>query len=154
VSEAPEREHAITIVTLGVSDLERSMAFYRALGWHVSSASDPVMCTFVLTPSTVLGLVPIDVLEGDSKLKVTPNAPGTFGGVTLAVNGHDEADVDAILERAVAAGATLLHPSSTQDWGGYPGYSGYFLDPDGYPWEVAYAPFIKILPNGTLSLPE
>jgi uncharacterized protein len=148
------RGHSLTIVTLGVDDLERSMAFYRAMGWPISSASDPVMCTFVVTPSTILGLVPNDILEGDSGLTVTRNSPGRFGGITLAVNGHDEADVDAILERAVAAGATLHKPASQQDWGGYPGYSGYFLDPDGYPWEVAYAPFITILDNGNLSLPE
>lgn len=154
MNDTTSRQHAISIVTLGVTDLERSIAFYRALGWPVSPASDPVMATFVLTPSTVLGLVPIDVFEGDSGLKIVPNAPGTFGGVGLAVNGHDEADVDAILDRAVAAGATLLHASGVRDWGGYPGYSGYFLDPDGYPWEVAYAPFIEIRQDGTLALPE
>lgn len=148
------QKHAISIVTLGVTDLKRSIEFYRALGWHVSSISDPVMSTFVLTPSTILGLVPVDVLEHDSQLRVTPNEAGRFGGVTLAVNGHDEADVDAILERAVTAGATLHRPSERRDWGGYPGYSGYFLDPDGYPWEVAFAPFIDIREDGTLAVPE
>ncbi|MDI2099238.1 VOC family protein [Ruicaihuangia caeni] len=151
-SAAP-RGHSITIVTLGVTDLQRSIDFYTALGWPVSPASDPAMCTFVLTPSTVLGLVPTGILEGDSGLRTAARAPGEFGGVTLAVNGHDEADVDAILARAVTAGATLHKAASLQDWGGYPGYSGYFLDPDGHPWEVAYAPFIEILDNGNLKLP-
>lgn len=150
----PQRSHSLTIVTLGVADLERSKAFYSAMGWPISSTSDPVMCTFVLTPSAVLGLVPFDVLEGDSGLIAQRNTPGSFGGITLAVNGHDEADVDSILERAITAGATLHKASKTQSWGGYPGYSGYFLDPDGYPWEVAYAPFITILDNGNLALPE
>ena len=153
VGATTKRGYAMTIVTIGVSDLQRSKSFYSAMGWPISSLSDPVMCTFVLTPGSVLGLVPNEILSEDSGLDIVPNSPGRFGGVTLAVNGHDEQDVDDILKRAVEAGATLHKTAAKQDWGGYPGYSGYFLDPDGYPWEVAYAPFIEILDNGCLTLP-
>jgi uncharacterized glyoxalase superfamily protein PhnB len=74
-----------------------------------------------------------------------------FGGFTLAHNVASRAAVDAVLAEAVANGATLQKPASEAFWGGY---SGYFCDPDGHPWEVAHNPFIALGPDGSLILPE
>ena len=138
----------ISIITLGVENLERSIAFYEALGWECSPDSDPKMCTFLLTANVVLGLVPYDFLAKDAGLPVSKPAP--YRGMTLALNGASAEEVNAIYQRAVAAGAVPHETPHWKDWGGYPGYSGYFLDPDGYPWEVAYAPFLVLDENGCL----
>lgn len=146
--------HALSIVTLGVADVDRAVAFYETFGWKRSPVSDPAMCTFVVTPSTVLGLVPFALLSADAQLGPDLGGPPSFGGFTLAINGHSRADVDAIVETARAAGATIHQEPEERDWGGYPGYSAYFLDLDGYPWEVAYAPFLDLDEHGRFQLPE
>lgn len=146
--------HALSIVTLGVADVDRAVAFYEKFGWRRSEVSDPAMCTFVITPSTVLGLVPFALLTADAQLGTELEKAPSFGGFTLAVNGHSPADVDEIIEIARAAGATIHQEPGERDWGGYPGYSAYFLDLDGYPWEVAYAPFLDLDAEGRFVLPE
>lgn len=146
--EEQNRGKGISIITLGVEDLERSIAFYEALGWECSPDSDPQMCTFLLAANIVLGLVPYDFLAKDAGLPVSPPAP--YRGMTLALNGASAEEVDALFQKAVAAGATPHEIPHWKDWGGYPGYSGYFLDPDGYPWEVAYAPFLVLDEAGCL----
>jgi len=139
---------AISIITLGVDDVQRSVDFYTSFGWEMSADSDPAMCTFINTPSTILGLVGYEFLANDALLKATPRQQ--YQGFTLAVNGASAVDVDAIFENAIQNGATSHQRPKWKDWGGYDGYSGYFLDPDGYPWEVAFAPFLELTEDGRL----
>ncbi len=137
----------ISIVTLGVADVQRAAAFYEALGWRRSSASAESIAWFH-TADSALGLYGRDELAADAGLPAQPRAP--FGGVTLAINVEDEPGVDAALQAAVDAGGRLLKPATAADWGGY---SGYFADPDGHPWEVAHNPFFPIGGDGSLELP-
>jgi len=85
---------------------------------------------------------------------VTPDVPlgpaGGFSGVTLAFNGRDKAEVDAVLNEAEAAGATIVKPATNAFWGGY---SGYFRDPDGHLWEIAWNPFFPLAEDGGITLP-
>lgn len=133
---------SISIITLGVEDVDRSTRFYEALGWERSPDSDPKMCTFMLAVNIVLGLVPYDFLAKDALLPLSPKKP--YNGFTLALNGEDQKEVDELYASALKAGGSAHQPPQWKDWGGYDGYSGYFLDPDGYPWEVAYAPFLRL----------
>ena len=136
----------LSIVTIGVSDLAASVAFYEALGWTRSSASNGGISWFSLTGSAI-GLFPLDELAADANV---PLGGGGFGGITLAINLESEALVDAAIETAVAAGGTVTKPPVHTDWGGY---SGYFADLDGYPWEVAFNPFFPLGEDGGLQLP-
>lgn len=135
----------ISLVTLGVEDLAASTAFYEALGWSNTTASQESV-TFLQGASIVLGLFGREALADDAQID---NEPAGFRGVALAINLASEAAVDAYFERAAAAGA---HPQKKPEkvfWGGY---SGYFTDPDGHLWEVAYNPFFQRDENGTLQL--
>jgi catechol 2,3-dioxygenase-like lactoylglutathione lyase family enzyme len=135
------------IVTLGVDDLPRSVAFYEALGWERCASSSEAIAWF-RTADTHLGLFPRHELADDARLPDEPRA--LFGGITLAIN-VDWADaVEPALDAAVAAGATLLKPAIETHWGGT---SGYFADPDGHPWEVAHNPFFPIDAEGRLRIP-
>ncbi len=136
----------ISIVTLGVSDLGRSTEFYEALGWQRSAASLPEIVWF-RTSDSVLGLFPVEELAADAG--VPAGGEPSFRGITLAVNLESPAQVDAALETAVAAGATVVKPPATTDWGGY---SGYFEDPDGHLWELAHNPSFPFTETGQLDL--
>ena len=136
----------ISIVTLGVADLPRAVAFYEALGWQRASSSTDGIAWFH-TADTNLGLFPNELLAADANL---PPERAAFGGVTLAINVETATDVARLLDEAVAAGATLLKPATKADWGGV---SGYFADPDGHPWEVAWAPGFTIGPDGRVTIP-
>ena len=136
----------IHIVTLGVSDMARARRFYEALGFKVSTASAGDFVIFALE-GAALALYPRHLLTEDSRSR----DQGGFGGVTLAQNTTSEAEVDAALKVALAAGATLLKPAQKAEWGGY---SGYFADPDGHPWEVAFNPFFEFGADGQLKLPR
>jgi catechol 2,3-dioxygenase-like lactoylglutathione lyase family enzyme len=135
-------------VTLGVADLARSVAFYEAIGWERRSASTDGVIAWFGTAETHIGLFPWDALADDARLPPEPRAP--FGGITLAVNVDTVEDVARSLETAVAAGGTLLKPATVTDWGGT---SGYFADPDGHPWEIAYNPDFPIDADGRLRIP-
>jgi predicted lactoylglutathione lyase len=139
---------SVSMFTLGVEDLARSIRFYEALGCVLSPESDPKMCTFLITGNIVIGLVPYDFLAKDALLPLSEKR--AYNGFTLAINGASAEEVDAVYEKALAAGAVPHQQPQWKDWGGYPGYSGYFLDPDGYPWEVAYAPFLRLDENNRL----
>ncbi|WP_327681711.1 VOC family protein [Kitasatospora sp. NBC_00458] len=143
-TEFPAR---ISIVTLGVADLDESARFYEALGWRRSSVSSPEIVWF-RTADSVLGLFPHDELAADAG--VPAGGEPSFRGVTLAVNLESPAQVDAALETAVAAGATVVKPPAPTSWGGY---SGYFEDPDGHLWELAHNPFFPFTADGSLDLP-
>jgi uncharacterized protein len=137
----------VSIVTLGVVDLERSIRFYAALGWERCSSSNDEIAWF-RTADTNVGLFPFHELAADAGLPIE-RSPG-FGGITLAINVASPAEVTAAIDAAAAAGATVLKPAVATDWGGF---SGYFADPDGHPWEVAHNPFFPIGPDGRITIP-
>jgi catechol 2,3-dioxygenase-like lactoylglutathione lyase family enzyme len=140
-------EPRLNIVTLGVRDLARAVSFYRdGLKWSQSSASVGDFAIFNLATGTALALYPRHLLAADANIQ----DDGGFGGITLAQNVPDKKAVDRVLDQAVKAGGTLLKPAQMAEWGGY---SGYFADPDGHPWEVAWNPFF-VLEEGQLRLPE
>ncbi|WP_041921590.1 VOC family protein [Hyphomicrobium denitrificans] len=143
----PDLEPRVTFITLGVRDIGRSRKFYEALGFKASSASQPSV-TFFDAGGVVLALFGRDALAEDASV---PADGSGFSGFALAHNVNSEADVDRTLSEAVAAGAKLLKPGQKVFWGGY---SGYFSDPDGHLWEVAYNPFMPLDGDGRPTLPE
>ena len=148
---APAVPANISIVTLGVSDLARATAFYLALGWQDATASQETV-TFLIGTDVVLGLYPLDKLAEDVGVDVdvdAANAPAGFRGVTLAVNKPSEREVDAFVALAAEAGGRVVKQPQAVFWGGY---SGYFADPDGHLWEVAYNPFFETDDAGRLTL--
>ncbi len=141
-------EPRISLVTLGVRDLARAVRFYRdGLNWPVSSAGGDEVA-FFRTGGIVLSLYPRHLLAADAHL---PDEGSGFGGITLAHNVRSKELVDAVLAEVVAAGGTILKPAEDAFWGGY---SGYFADPDGYPWEVAWNPGFPLAEDGSVLLPE
>lgn len=141
-------EPRISLVTLGVQDVQRAVRFYRdGLGWPVSSVGDENVA-FFHTRGAVLALYRRDLLAADANS--SPAGSG-FGGITLSHNVAAKEQVDAVLAQAKAAGATILKPAEEAVWGGY---SGYFADPDGHPWEVAWNPHFPLGPDGSVQLPE
>jgi catechol 2,3-dioxygenase-like lactoylglutathione lyase family enzyme len=136
----------VSLVTLGVRDLTRSLAFYRALGWRESSTSVDGDVAFFDLQGSVLALWSRSELAADS----TVSDSGGWGGVTLACNVGSPAEVDAVLSEAQRAGATVGRAGAPTAWGGY---SGLFLDPDGHPWEVAHNPAWPLDADGGVSIP-
>jgi catechol 2,3-dioxygenase-like lactoylglutathione lyase family enzyme len=137
----------ISMITLGVADLDRARAFYAGLGWTVSKASQPTI-VFMQGNGWALGLFERRALADDAGVENT--APG-FSGITLAYNGRSKEEVDAVYAEAVTAGAKPVKPPHDVFWGGY---SGYFADPDGHLWEVAWNPFFPLDERGNLWLPD
>lgn len=140
-------EQRISLVTLGVEDLDRSREFYERLGWKRSMA-DAEGVVFFQTGGSGFALYPRGELARDAE--VAPEGAG-FRGIALAYNARSRAEVDAVLEEAVSAGAQLVKPAQEAFWGGY---SGYFADPDGFLWEVAWNPSFPIAEDGSMRLPE
>jgi catechol 2,3-dioxygenase-like lactoylglutathione lyase family enzyme len=129
-----------TVLTLGVEDMRRSIAFYEALGFKRKLRVTGEEVAFFDTGGAVLALYPWDKLAADAAIASLPQ-PTAFRGIALAWNCQSEAEVDAVLAFAVAQGATLLKAAHRT---GYGGYSGYFADPDGHPWEAVVAPGIEV----------
>ena len=124
----------LSVITLGVADLARSIAFYRdGLKWRTAYKDGEGIAWFPMG-GIVFALYPRAALAEDAL--VSPVGSG-FAGFTLAHNTRSEAEVDAVLAEAAALGAKIMKPAQRVFWGGY---SGYFADPDGYLWEVAYNP--------------
>jgi len=140
-------EQRLSIVTLGVADLARSREFYERLGWHASSASSAEI-VFFQAGGMALALYPRAALAKDAN--VAPEGYA-FPGFTLAYNARTRQEVDTVLAEAQRVGAALLKPAQEAFWGGY---SGYFSDPDGFLWEVAWNPFFSIAEDGTIQLPK
>lgn len=138
----------ITLITLGVSDLSRSVRFYRdGLGWPTTYAKgDPV--AFFNTSGTRLSLYPIEHLAADISPDIKPQREG-FGGITLAHNVRAWDQVADVLSLAEASGGRVVKPAQDAFWGGY---SGYFTDPDGYFWEVAWNPGLPLDADGFMNL--
>lgn len=139
-------EQKVNIVTLGVGDLAASTGFYERLGWQRAAASQEGI-TFFQAGGVALALFPRDALAKDAQLDAAP-PPGP-GAVTLAQNLPSRDAVDAALDEAIAAGATLIKAAEDVFWGGY---SGYFADPDGHLWEVAWNPFFPLDAAGLINL--
>ena len=131
-------EPRISIITLGVSDLRRSVEFYRdGLGLPLFDENTESIAFFQLQ-GTWLALYPLETLAEDAGVLAERSG---FSGVTLAHNVRTREQVDAVLDVAVAAGASLVKPAQDTFWGGY---SGYFSAPEGYLWEVAWNPHFWI----------
>jgi uncharacterized protein len=138
-------EQRLSVVTLGVADLERSRRFYgEGLGWRRGNDHDEVV--FFQAGGAVLALYPRHLLAEDARVA---NDGQGFDGITLAYNTRTREEVDAVLAEAAAAGATILKPARDTSWGGY---AGYFADPDGHAWEVAWNPDWAIEADGSVSL--
>ena len=138
-------EPRLSLVTLGVADLTRAREFYEALGFTASPASQESV-TFFQLGGMALGLFSRAALAEDAH--VDNSEPG-FSGITLAYNCHSEGEVDAVFAHALGCGATLKKQPQKVFWGGY---SGYFADPDGHLWEIAFNPFFPLDAEGRLSL--
>ena len=137
-------EQRLSLITLGVADVERARAFYEALGWRTGgSPGDDVF--FFQALGMVVAVWDRAKLAEDSGVV----DGGGWGGVTLAHNVRSPEDVDAVLEEARAAGATIPREGGETFWGGY---SGIFVDPDGHPWEVAHNPRWTLGPDGALTI--
>jgi len=139
-----------TMVTLGVSSMRASIAFYEALGFERKFRATGEAVAFFETGGTAIGLFPWDQLAQDVTLPENPR-PQTFRGTTLAWNCRTTDEVDAVLNVAIAQGASLLKLAHKTDYGGY---SGYFADLDGHPWEVVVAPKIEVGEDRRLHLPD
>ncbi len=137
-------EQRLSVLTLGVADLDRARAFYEAIGWSTGAEpGDDVV--FFQSGGMVVALWDRARLAEDS----TVDDPGGWGGITLAHNVRSPAEVDSVLAEAKAAGATIGRPGAETFWGGY---SGVFIDPDGHPWEVAHNPHWTIAEDGSTLL--
>lgn len=139
-------EPRISLVTLGVGDLDRAASFYAAMGLkRHEGITDGV--AFYQMGGMILSLFPRAELALDAG--VDPAGSG-FSGIALAYNTRSEAEVDQVLAAAEVAGGRVVKPAARAPWGGW---SGYFADPDGHLWEVAHNPGFPIAEDGTTSLP-
>lgn len=137
-------EQRLSLVTLGVADLDASLRFYEALGWQRGNDNPHVV--FFQLNAMVMALWSRTALAEDAGLAVNERG---FGGIALAYNARSKEEVDAVLSEADRAGARILKPAEETFWGGY---SGYFADPDGHPWEVAWNPGWTIGEDGGVRL--
>ncbi|HUA11369.1 MAG TPA: VOC family protein [Solirubrobacteraceae bacterium] len=134
----------VSVVTLGVTDLRRSRAFYEALGWETGAEADDDV-VFFQAGDMVLALWDRERLAEDSCVE----DGGGWGGVTLALNLPAREDVDAAVEQARAAGARIGREPAPTFWGGY---SAAIVDPDGHPWEIAHNPHWSLTDDGGVRL--
>ena len=142
-------EPRLSLITLGVGDFDRSLRFYRdGLGFPVSSASQGDVA-FFKTGSIVLAIYPRDKLAEDATV-ADDGKPGAYSGVVIAHNVREKHQVAEVLKLAQSAGGRVIKPAQDVFWGGH---SGYFADPDGHLWEVAWNPGFPIGPDGSLILP-
>ena len=137
-------DQRLSLVTLGVRDLRRARAFYGALGWTTGAALDDDV-VFFQAGGMIVALWGRDQLAKDSGVVDS----GGWGGVTLAYNTRSPGEVDAAIEEARAAGATIPREPAATFWGGY---SAVFVDPDGHPWEVAHNPHWTVADDGSVEL--
>jgi hypothetical protein len=139
----------VSLITLGANDVAASTRFYQALGWPLSSASVPGEVSFFRTAGGLLAIWGIEALADDAA--VDADSGRVHSSSSLAINLESREEVDAALAIAVAAGAHIAREAKATDWGGY---NGYFTDPDGHLWEVAYNPFWPIGSDARPTLPE
>lgn len=138
----------ISLITLGVENLEKARAFYERLGW-IRSVRDAEGVAFFQMGGMALSLFPREELAKDAM--VEDKGANGFHGMALGYCARTKEHVDAILERAVNAGAKLVKEAQDTSWGGY---SGYFSDPDNFLWEIAWNPGFQLQEDGTIKLPD
>ena len=139
-------QQRISLVTLGVSDVARAREFYERLGWRGQEVEETV---FFQAGGMALVLWSVDKLSADTGIATSPD--GGFRGVTLAQNVRSGTEVDDVIAAAEAAGGTVTRrPADTF----YGGYAGYFTDPDGHVWEIAYNPGFPLADDGTITIPD
>jgi uncharacterized protein len=144
-------EQRISLSTLGVTDLALIREFYERLGWQPSMKNGEGI-VFFQTGGMALALYPRSELAQDANIATSATPQDRqFSGVTLAYNARSRQEVDSVLAEAKAAGAEILKPAQEASWGGY---SGYFADPDGFLWEVAWNPSFPVSADGSIRIPE
>ena len=137
-------EQRLSLVTLGVADLDRSRHFYETLGWRRHGAHAEVV--FFQAGGMVLALWSRHSLAADAHVEAEGSG---FAGIALAYNTRSPEEVDAVLDAAKAAGGTIPKPAEETSWGGY---AGYFADPDGHLWEIAWNPAWTMAEDGSVRL--
>jgi predicted lactoylglutathione lyase len=137
-------QQRISLVTLGVADVGRAAAFYAALGWEPALTVEETV--FFQAGPLAIVLWSREKLAADSGI----DDPGGWGGVALAHNVRSNAEVDALIEQARAAGATVTREPAPTFYGGY---AAVFLDPDGHAWEVAVNPGMPLADDGSFVVP-
>jgi uncharacterized protein len=142
-------EPRVSLITLGVADLSRAQAFYEALGWKRSKASVAGEVAFYQAGGSALALWSWRSLAEDAR--VAPSGEG-FRRIALAQNVRSKEEVDRILAEAAAAGGAVTKPA--EDSPHFTGRTGYFADPDGHLWEVAWNPAFTLADDGALTLPR
>ncbi|WP_416897139.1 MAG: VOC family protein [Minwuia sp.] len=140
-------EQRFTLLTLGVADLGRSIAFYEALGWKRSMKGVNGVAFFQCN-GVAFGLYPRGDLVSDTGLE---DGGAGFRGVSIAFNTRTRNEVATVLDEAVSAGGTLIKAGQDTPWGGH---VGYFADPDGHLWEVAWNPAFPLDEAGNVTLPD
>jgi catechol 2,3-dioxygenase-like lactoylglutathione lyase family enzyme len=137
-------DQRLSLVTLGVSDLDRARRFYEALGWTTGweEGEDVV---FFQAGGMILALWGRDQLAADTGVRDS----GRWGGVTLAHNVRSPEEVDRVMDEADRADARITRPAAKTFWGGY---AGVFVDPDGHPWEIAHNPHWALDEDGSVRL--
>jgi uncharacterized protein len=139
-------EQKVTLLTIGVTDLARSTAFFEQLGWRRSFTRAEGV-SFFHCGLIVISLFPRSDLAKDAGI----SAEGTgFSGIAIAYNTRSRDEVDTVLAEAKQAGGEIVKPAQEAFWGGY---SGYFRDLDGHLWEIAWNPGFPFDENGALILP-
>lgn len=140
-------EQRLSLVTLGVADLERAKSFYVSLGWNAAHASTEEVVFFQL-PGIALALFPRDSLAADAN--IAPYGEG-FSGITLSHNVRSREEVDELVTQVEALGGKILRPAQEASWGGY---TAYFADPDGHIWEIAFNPYAVLGDDGSFRISE
>ena len=140
-------EQRVSIVTLGVANLDRSREFYERLGWRRSMPNTEGI-VFFQAGGMALALFPRNELAKDANIATDGHG---FSGLSLAYNTRNREEVDLVLAEAEAAGGVLLKPAEEAFWGGY---SGYFSDPDGFLWEVAWNPSFPLEEDGSIRISD
>jgi uncharacterized protein len=138
----------ISLISFGVTDVGKATSFYERLGFVRSKNASQTAISFFKAGPVVLALFDRDALRDDGEARDlwTGN-----GGIAIAQNVPSEGEVDAVMARAEAAGANILKQAANTFWGGY---DGYFADPDGHIWEIAFNPFWELDEDGRVRLPD
>lgn len=135
----------MSLITIGVADVARSKRFYEELGWRGHEIEETL---FFQAGGQVVVVWSRERLAADAGIA---DEGSTFGGIALAHNVRTRAEVDEVVRRAEDAGATVTRPPATTFYGGY---AGYFRDPDGHVWEVAFNPGFPLDAQGNLTVPR
>jgi len=139
-------EQRVSLITLGVADVSRARRFYEQLGWHGQEIEETV---FFQAGAVAVILWARNKLADDAGIEDS-SADG-FGGLTLAHNVRSRGEVDGLLATAANAGAEITQAAKETFYGGY---AGYFRDPDGHVWEIAYNPGFPLGPDGSITVPD